>query len=150
MNACGKMLIESIQNDINIGVNCLEKAVGTGKAIVFYANPRTDEVGVNIRFGKFDNININNIYDTHKALCFADENMDQEDIFWNLQGENWSPNGEANALIHMKGLSHTSMSVGDIIAYPIENSSQYKIMFVANVGFRCLGFVEKSQVSRTL
>ncbi len=149
MTDCGKTLIESIQSEINIGISHLEKAVGTGKAIVFYAKPYCDETGVNIRLGKFDNIDINNIHNTHNALCFADENMDQEDIFWNLQGENWSPNGEANALIHMKGLSHTSMSVGDIIAYPIENGSQYKIMFVANVGFRCLGFVEKSQVSRT-
>ena len=32
-----------------------------------------------------------------------------------MQGENWSPNGEARNLIGSLGLSHTSMSVGDII-----------------------------------
>lgn len=30
-----------------------------------------------------------------------------------MQGEIWSPNGEANELIRSKGLFHTSMSVGD-------------------------------------
>ena len=36
-------------------------------------------------------------------------------IFVQMQGEVWSPNGEARSLIEGKGLSHTSMSVGDII-----------------------------------
>lgn len=35
-------------------------------------------------------------------------------VFWKMQAENWSPNGEARELIMEKGLSHTSMSVGDI------------------------------------
>ena len=38
-----------------------------------------------------------------------------EDVFEKMQGDNWSPNGEANELIQSKGLRHTSMSVGDII-----------------------------------
>lgn len=38
-------------------------------------------------------------------------------IYRNLQGENWSPNGEANTLIESKGLRHTSMSVGDIVRF---------------------------------
>jgi len=37
-----------------------------------------------------------------------------ETIFGALQGENWSPNGEARQLIQEKGLAHTSMSCGDI------------------------------------
>ena len=32
-----------------------------------------------------------------------------------MQGENWSPNGEARALIKGLGLHHTSMSVGDVL-----------------------------------
>lgn len=32
-----------------------------------------------------------------------------------MQGENWSPNGEARSLIEEKGLIHTSMSMGDIV-----------------------------------
>jgi len=31
-----------------------------------------------------------------------------------MQGEIWSPNGEARPLIESLGLSHTSMSVGDV------------------------------------
>jgi predicted amino acid dehydrogenase len=38
-----------------------------------------------------------------------------ESIFYLMQGEKWSPNGEANTLILDKDLSHTSMSVGDVI-----------------------------------
>jgi len=37
-----------------------------------------------------------------------------EDVFREMQGENWSPNGEARPLIHQLGLTHTSMSVGDL------------------------------------
>ena len=37
-----------------------------------------------------------------------------EDLWIAMQGENWSPNGEARSLIKDKGLQHTSMSVGDI------------------------------------
>jgi len=38
-----------------------------------------------------------------------------EIIFAKMQGENWSPNGEARDLIRSKGLEHTSMSVGDVV-----------------------------------
>lgn len=39
----------------------------------------------------------------------------KEKIFDALQSFNWSPNGEAYEFIVSKNLSHTSMSVGDII-----------------------------------
>jgi hypothetical protein len=32
-----------------------------------------------------------------------------------MQGENWSPRGEARPLIEHMGLTHTSMSVGDVL-----------------------------------
>lgn len=41
--------------------------------------------------------------------------VDLEEIFIMLQGENWSPRGEARTLIESLGLSHTSMSVGDVV-----------------------------------
>lgn len=40
---------------------------------------------------------------------------DVEQVFFEMQGENWSPNGEARELIMSKGLRHTSMSVGDAV-----------------------------------
>lgn len=36
-------------------------------------------------------------------------------VFGMMQGENWSPNGEARNMIEQSGAGHTSMSVGDIM-----------------------------------
>ena len=53
---------------------------------------------------------------------------EKEDLFEVLQGENWSPNGEARELIgNLK--THTSMSVGDVL---IQNGDAY---MVENFGF---------------
>jgi hypothetical protein len=41
-----------------------------------------------------------------------------ENVCWQLQGENWSPRGEARPLIEQLRLRHTSMSVGDVIQAP--------------------------------
>lgn len=127
---------------IQIGIDAFHKAVGHGSAQVFYVKPDRSEKGLNIRFGNHNDIDIRNLNETHTLLCSGNENLDLEDFFCNLQGERWSPNGEANALIRSKGLAHTSMSIGDIVVLPIENSTQNKVMFVANVGFVCLGFIE--------
>lgn len=37
-----------------------------------------------------------------------------EELFWRMQGENFSPCGEKREMIKAKGVQHTSMSVGDI------------------------------------
>jgi hypothetical protein len=51
---------------------------------------------------------------THILLGKIKEtNLDK--IYSMMQGENWSPEGEARGLIRSKGLMHTSMSMGDII-----------------------------------
>jgi hypothetical protein len=39
-------------------------------------------------------------------------------VYYQMQAEVWSPNGEARDLIRSMGLSHTSMSVGDFIENP--------------------------------
>lgn len=38
-----------------------------------------------------------------------------DDAWWHMQGENWSPHGEARPLLESLDLCHTSMSVGDVI-----------------------------------
>lgn len=38
-----------------------------------------------------------------------------EEVFTEMQGEVWSPNGEAMKMLEFKGLQHTSMTVGDIV-----------------------------------
>ena len=41
------------------------------------------------------------------------DNLDK--AWWQMQAEHWSSNGEGKPLIERLGLSHTSMSVGDVI-----------------------------------
>lgn len=54
--------------------------------------------------------------DTHAHLKdLTIPNGDLEQVFVQMQGEHWSPNGEAAGLIKSKGLQHTSMSVGDVV-----------------------------------
>ncbi len=38
-----------------------------------------------------------------------------EEVFTQMQGERWSPNGEARDYIQSLDLDHTSMSTGDVI-----------------------------------
>lgn len=61
-----------------------------------------------------------------------------EEIFMVMQGEVWSPLGQANNLIRRKGLSHTSMSVGDIVKMKDE-----RVLVVADVGFLDLHELKK-------
>lgn len=70
--------------------------------------------------------------DTHIYLT-QKEARDLEDLFFQMQGEQWSPNGEARDLIKSRGLAHTSMSVGDI-AVDIDG----KCWMVDMVGFKVL------------
>lgn len=55
--------------------------------------------------------------ETHKVLGRVQE-TDLERLFQCLQGEFWSPAGQANSLIRDLGLHHTSMSVGDAVRFP--------------------------------
>ena len=59
-------------------------------------------------------LTIASIQSSHVHLC--DVEADSLDDAWRqMQAEYWSPNGEARPLIERLGLSHTSMSVGDVI-----------------------------------
>ena len=62
-----------------------------------------------------------------------------EDLFVKMQGEVWSPKGEANDLIKGLGLHHTSMSVGDVAVDENRN-----IHFCAMIGWEKLGFKYKT------
>ena len=55
-------------------------------------------------------------------------------VFMAMQGERWSPNGEARTLIRAKGLEHTSMSVGDV-AEDLNSGDMY---VCARLGWRKL------------
>lgn len=65
-------------------------------------------------------LNPDNILLTHRPVRVLVAS-DTEDVFWQMQGENWSPNGEARPLIKSLGLKHTSMSVGDVVVEILTN-----------------------------
>eukprot|EP01083_Nonionella_stella_P036960 100802_1 len=58
-------------------------------------------------------IDVNNLDGSHILLGTLDTKNDLDNM-WDIFNH-WSPCGEANQLIESKGLTHTSMSVGDII-----------------------------------
>lgn len=59
-------------------------------------------------------VKVADLEQTH-TLLGAVAMTDLEEIFYKMQGEVWSPNGEARNLITRLGLVHTSMSVGDVV-----------------------------------
>jgi len=64
--------------------------------------------------------------DTHVFVKTIDVGQ-LSDVYREMQGEFWSPNGEARDTIEKAGLQHTSMCVGDIAidqagnAYMVDN-----------------------------
>jgi len=67
----------------------------------------------------------------HLVSFWISKNTPLDNIFGLMQGECWSPDGEARDLIRLLGLSHTSMSVGDLI----EDAREGIIYEVARFGF---------------
>lgn len=84
----------------------------------------------NPTFRQNDDIYWKDIPNTHAMVRFL-EAKDLDEVYHEMQGENWSPEGEARSLIRMLGLQHTSMSVGDVIE-DIESGAFYQVM---RVGF---------------
>jgi len=80
-----------------------------GKYAVYY---RRDPV-----FSLDEHLNVQDIFmqRTHALILPAVEAKHKDLIFHMMQGEIWSPNGEARELIANLGLKHTSMSVGDVV-----------------------------------
>lgn len=76
----------------------------------------------------------NNLAATHVHLRDVETTKGLDDVFHVMQGEIWSPNGEARDLIMSKGLGHTSMSMGDVIVDDVGN-----VHVVAMVGFKAIG-----------
>ena len=60
-----------------------------------------------------------------------------EQVYFRMQGEDWSPTREAREIVASKGLRHTSMSVGDVA---IDHKSRVAYI-VDRMGFRLLGKV---------
>jgi len=73
-------------------------------AIYYQREPRFSE----------DLIDPEKIGETHKYLGFMHARH-LEELWRMMQGENWSPEGEARGLLDHLGIQYTSMSVGDVV-----------------------------------
>ena len=108
---------------------------GTGYAAgpteIWYMKPEFFRDGIfGYNYLKKENLlpKADNLSKTHILLGSIKE-TDPDKIFQMMQGENWSPAGEAKDLIKEKGLKHTSMSMGDVIVTP------HKTLMVDFAGF---------------
>lgn len=107
------------KSDSVIQYQSLNDIYPKGKTEIWYFKPNKD-VNKNFMLFEINKLklpkNYEDIAKTHILLGSINE-IDKEKIFYKLQGEIWSPNGEARSLIKKLGLNHTSMSVGDIIVF---------------------------------
>lgn len=85
-----------------------------GKTKIWYVNDNKPGAR-DFRFGDVPADLIKNLKETHVLIGSMKGDANIDNIFDLMQGENWSPNGEARDLIKQTGTYHTSMSVGDII-----------------------------------
>lgn len=86
-------------------------------------------------FGFGEDPDPKNLAATHVHLATLSR-PDPESIFRLMQGENWSPNGEANQIIHTSGLQHTSMSVGDVVV--VRENDLRNVFVCRNIGFELI------------
>jgi len=97
-----------------------------GNTEIWYQTKESWEEGHGL--GKIS-IDPNDLSKTHILLGKIKETS-LEKIFQVMQGDIWSPLGEARGLIRSKGMVHTSMSVGDVV---VVNG---QVMMVDRVGFK--------------
>lgn len=113
----------------------LEDVFGEGKLEVWYMQPDFFPFGLQ---GARPNNDPDNLLWTHIKLgSIPDCNVEKhgeatlDQMYMELQGERWSPKGEACDLIQSKGLRHTSMSIGDCFRLPNGD-----VWIVAREGFK--------------
>jgi hypothetical protein len=95
----------------------IDPRYGTGTTKVWYMKPdffRDGNMGHEWLVERNLVPSLATIEKTHTLVGTLDVS-DPEDAYQMMQGENWSPRGEARGLIAGLGLQHTSMSVGDIV-----------------------------------
>jgi len=80
---------------------------------VYYQRPNPD-----FTFFKRDDLTIANLEKTHTLVKKGLPASSKDAVFTKMQGENWSPKGQAAPLIQSLGLQHTSMSVNDVLRDP--------------------------------
>ena len=59
-------------------------------------------------------LTVSGLRSSHVRLCEVEADS-LDDAWRQMQAEHWSPSGEARPILERLGLTHTSMSVGDVI-----------------------------------
>jgi hypothetical protein len=113
----------------------IDPRYGTGSVKVWYMKPdffRDGSMGSEFLAGQGKALpTVETLEQTH--TCVGTLDVDDLGEAWNMmQGEFWSPMGEANGFIRGLGLQHTSMSVGDIF------QKDGTLFMVEGIGFKRL------------
>ena len=94
-----------------------EPGLSKGSTEIWYASPETSR-DASMGYAWLEKEGMlpdpDNLENTHILLGKISE-RDPRQIYRIMQGENWSPEGEANSFLKSNGLYHTSISIGDII-----------------------------------
>lgn len=93
--------------------------------LVYYYKTLEDERVRSLLWGE-NKANLSELDQTHTFVCLL-QSDDLEAVFYKMQGENWSPHGEARRVIEGAGTYHTSMSVGDVV-YVVETHNWLQVM----------------------
>ena len=80
---------------------------------VYYQLPTTG-----FTFLQRDDLTVADLEKTHALVKKGLRASSKDAVFAKMQGENWSPEGQAIPLIKSLGLQHTSMSVNDVLCDP--------------------------------
>jgi hypothetical protein len=78
---------------------------------VYYARRPTFQAGGELGIPL---LTVSRLQTSHVHLCEI-EASSLDTAFQEMQGENWSTQGEARPILERLGLTHTSMSVGDAV-----------------------------------
>lgn len=102
-----------------------------GKMKVYYMkNDTSRDYGMGLDFVRRYEL-LKPLAETHTLLGQVNC-VDLNELYGAMQGESWSPNGEATTFLKGLGLYHTSMSVGDIIEL------NGKFFFCDSFGFKVI------------
>ena len=92
-----------------------ELANGTTEIWYSKSNEFRDMSGGLRHLEKYNMVPTSSTLNNTHSMIGSINTVDLNRIYGLMQGETWSPNGEARDVIDNSGTGHTSMSVGDII-----------------------------------
>lgn len=133
-----KSVAESTKKHVNkeeTSINSLNEIYPNGPYHIWYAKRdymRDASLGYQFLKEEGNLPDPNNLQFTHDYVGSI-EASDINDVVYKMQGEVWSPNGEAKDFIMRNGISHTTITTGDVICY---NDECYMLDMI---GFEYIG-----------